>query len=137
MKTESISIFTQNDQGRAGQGKQAEERGIHSLSFFASFPDAHPPLTAARLQSSEKRSTEAEVYNLKLTSTCQLTNLRESVKKYEKKWGKRKKEARERRKCAKYDKQPHLFLAKKRKAIFTLISRAWLPFGSAGGTNRI
>lgn len=84
MKTESISIFTQNDQGRAGQGKQAEERGIHSLSFFASFPDS-PLLTTARLQSSEKRSTEAEVYNLKLTSTCQLTNLRESVKKYEKK----------------------------------------------------
>lgn len=28
------------------------------------------------------------MYNLKLTSTCQLTNLRESVKKYEKKWRK-------------------------------------------------
>lgn len=100
MKTESISIFTQNDQGRAGQGKENKLKNEASIPYPSSLPSpTPPPLTTARLQSSEKRSTEAEVYNLKLTSTCQLTNLRESVKKYEKKWGKRKKEAREKEMC--------------------------------------
>lgn len=101
MKTESISIFTQNEQGRAGQGKENKLKNEASIPYPSSLPSpTPPPLTTARLQSSEKRSTEAEVYNLKLTSTCQLTNLRESVKKYEKKWRKgRKKGKREKEMC--------------------------------------
>lgn len=98
MKTESISIFTQNDQGRAGQGKENKLKNEASIPYPSSLPAPTPPAQpAARLQSSEKRSTEAEVYNLKLTSTCQLTNLRESVKKYEKKW--RKGSEREKEMC--------------------------------------
>lgn len=72
---------SKTEQNRAGQGRPRKTSQTKALAPFRILLLPSPPCP---LQSSEKRSTEAEVYNLKLTSTCQLTNLRESVKEYEK-----------------------------------------------------